>query len=51
MKTLFFVLFWRTRDSGQPRTQAVLNMYDKDYVQATIMNMSFTCAHRISETN
>jgi hypothetical protein len=42
MKTLLFP--WKTRDTGQPRAQAVLNMYDTDYVQTTTVNMCFTSA-------
>jgi hypothetical protein len=41
-KTLIFP--WKTRDTGQPRALADLNMYDKDYVQTTTVNMCFTSA-------
>jgi len=42
MKTLLFP--WKTRDTGQSRAQTVLNMYVKDYVQTTTVNVCFTSA-------
>jgi len=42
MQHFFFP--WKTGGTGQPRAQAVLNMYDKDYVQTVTVNTYFTSA-------